>query len=106
MYNVNFAESNINYGNFSLASFENVFYEKSSLSSSNFQENRLKNILFEDCNLSQTTFFKTKLKDIDFSTCNIEGISATITDISGIIINQFQAVDLLHLFGIKIKDTN
>ena len=43
------------------------------------------------------------LKDIDLSNSNIEGIAVSIEDIKGAIINQFQAIDLMYLLGVKIK---
>jgi len=48
-------------------------------------------------------FFKTSLKGIDLSTCKIERVAVSIEDIKGAIIDQFQAIDLLYLLGVKIK---
>lgn len=41
---------------------------------------------------------------MDFSTCIIEGISAGSEEIKGCQINSLQAVDLIGLFGIKVKE--
>jgi hypothetical protein len=46
---------------------------------------------------------KTSLKNIDLSDSIIEGMAVSIDDIKGAIINQFQAIDLLYLIGVKIK---
>ena len=48
-------------------------------------------------------FYRTSLKDIDLSDSNIAGISVQLEDIKGAIINEFQAVDLLYLLGVKLK---
>lgn len=47
--------------------------------------------------------FRTNLKGIDFSTCNIDGIVVDREDLKGVIVNQFQAVELSKLLGIIIK---
>ena len=62
-----------------------------------------KNIIFKTSDLTQVQFLKTSLKGIDFSDSKIEGIAVSIEDIKGAIINQFQAIDLLYLIGVKIK---
>ena len=103
LYNVSFIETNLNYANMSIASIENVVFEKTGLRSSNFQENRLKNIIFKEADLTRAQVFKTSLKSLDFSDCIIEGISVSIEDIKGAIINQFQALDLLYLIGVQLK---
>ena len=53
--------------------------------------------------INQVQFFKTSLKGIDLSDSNIDGIAVSIENIKGAIINQFQAIDLLYLIGVKIK---
>ena len=93
----------MNYANFSLASIEKVAFEDTSLRNSNFLENKLKNIIYNKADLTQAQIFKTSLKDIDLSNSNIEGIAVSIEDIKGAIINQFQAIDLMYLLGVKIK---
>lgn len=104
MYNVVFIETNISYANFSMASMENLLFDNSNLRNSSFQENKLKNILFKKADLTQVQFFKTSLKGIDFSDSVIEGIAVSIEDVKGALINQYQAVDLLYLLGVKIKE--
>ena len=74
-----------------------------SIQNSNFQENILKNIYFEKADLTQAMISKTSLKNIDLSDSIIEGIAVSIDDIKGAVINQFQAIDLLYLIGVKIK---
>ena len=74
------------------------------LRNSYFQENKLKDILFEKADLTQAHFYSTSLKNIDLSDSIIEGIAISIENIKGAIINQFQAIDLLYLLEIQIKD--
>ena len=63
----------------------------------------MKNIIYNKADLAQAQIFKTSLKDIDLSNSNIEGIAVSIEDIKGAIINQFQAIDIMYLLGVKIK---
>ena len=73
------------------------------LSSSSFSECKVKNIYFETSELIQAQFFRTKLKSIDLSTCEINGIVTSLQDIEGVIVNNFQAIELSKLMGIIIK---
>lgn len=44
-----------------------------------------------------------KLKNLNLSDSIIEGIIVSIEDIRGAIINEFQAIDLIGIIGVKIK---
>lgn len=46
--------------------------------------------------------FNTKLKNINLSNSKIEGLSTTLDDIKGAIVNEFQVIDLAYLLQIKI----
>ena len=86
-----------------MSSIENIMFQNTGLQNSYFQENKLKNVCFDNVNLVYTRFLKTSLKDIDLSSCQIEGISISVEDIKGAIINHLQAIDLLYLIGVKVK---
>ena len=66
-------------------------------------ENFIKNILFKESDLTRAQFLKTSLNGIDFSDSTIEGIIVSIQDIKGATVNQFQAIDLMNLLGVKVK---
>ena len=104
LHNVAFIGTNAKYINLSLASLEKVIFEDTVLRNSYFQENKLKNVYFKKADLSQAQFFKTSLKDIDISDANIEEIAISIEDIKGATIDQMQALDLLYLIGVKIRN--
>ena len=63
----------------------------------------MKNVYFDSVDLTQTRFFRTSLRGIDLSTSKIEGIAISIGDIEGAIIDQIQAMDLIHLIGVNLK---
>ena len=52
----------------------------------------------------QSQIFKTSLKNIDLSNSFIDGIVISIEDIKGAIINEYQAINLISLLGVKIKE--
>ena len=103
MYNIGFIETNANYINLSNVRIENVLFENVQMRNCYFQETKMKNVYFENTDLTQAQFFKTSLKGIDLSNCQIEQIAITIEDIRGATIDQFQAIDLLYLLGVKVK---
>ena len=90
-------------GNLSNSSFKDVKIENTNLQSSGICEVKFKNIEFEECNLNKCQLFRTKLKNIDFSTCDINGIIVDASDLKGVIVNEFQALELSKLLGLKIK---
>ena len=64
----------------------------------------LKKVYFEKADLVQAQVFKTSLKDIDLSNSFIDGIVVSLEDIKGAIINEYQAINLISLMGVKIKE--
>ena len=66
--------------------------------------NFLKENKFDNIDFTKAQIFNTRLKDIDLSTCIIQGLSTTLADIKGAIINELQIMDLAYLLNIKIKD--
>ena len=71
-----------------------------------FISEEVRRLLIADDNIDFTKaqIFNTRLKDIDLSTCIIQGLSTTLVDIKGAIINELQIMDLAYLLNIKIKD--
>ena len=102
--NVVFTETNASYSNFSLSRLQNVVFENTVLRNAYFQEDIFKNVYFEKADLVQSQIFKTSLKDIDLSNSFIDGIVVSMEDIKGAIINEYQAIDLINLLGVKIKE--
>lgn len=96
-------DSSCRYGNFSFSNFKDSSFHTCNLSNSSMQENTFLRFCFEECNLSYTNFFKTSLATIDLSSCIIDGIVANQSDLKGVIVDMYQAVELTKLFGIVIK---
>ena len=78
--------------------------ENTNLQSASMNEVRWKNIMFSECNFNKSELVRTKLKGIDFSNCELNGITVNISDLNGAIVNEFQALELSKLLGLKIKN--
>lgn len=103
LYNVTIHESNCKYINLDYAIFKEVEIKNANLEYCSIKESKIKGSEFDNCILRGSQLFKTKLDKIDFSSCDIEGIIVTIEDLKGIIVNEFQAIELAKLLGITIK---
>ena len=67
------------------------------------QESNFDDVRFEYSNLIGSQLFKTNLGGIDFTTCDITGIGVGSQDLNGIIVDEYQAIELSRLLGIIIK---
>ena len=76
----------------------------SDLSAMTFYETKIKNIELDDVNFSESEISNTNLNNIDFSTCNISNIMIDNISLRGMIIDRFQAFDIVHLLGVKFKE--
>ena len=103
IYKTKIKQCNFQYSNFSNSSLKETKFEETNLVNTCLGECKLKSVTFNDCDLFKAQMFKTKLKDIDFRTCNIEGIVVEKEDLNGMIVNEFQAIELSKLLGIIVK---
>ena len=83
-----------------------IAFNKANLTEASFSECILKNLVLEDSRFIQTNFFKTSLNGIDFTSCEFVHpiISNQLTELKGIILNSIQAVELVSLIGVVIKE--
>ena len=77
--------------------------ENTNLQNASMNEVTWKDIAFLECNFNKAELVRTKLKGIDFSTCEFSGVTVNIPDLKGVIVNEFQALELSKLLGIIIK---
>ena len=69
-----------------------------------FVSTTLKNVTFNGVNFRGCEFLNTFLKNIDFSSCDISDVRVDANDIKGMIVNESQALILVNLLGIIIKE--
>ena len=74
-------------------------FKESFLSEVKFKKISLTTVDFTSCD-----FFKTPLKSVDFSNCNIDSImlSDQYSELRGVKINMFQAIEIAKLLGVKV----
>ena len=75
----------------------------SSFEESNWFNTDLKQVTFVETNFEKATFYECSLKDVDLSTCSIHSLKIDQKSIKGAIISSWQAEEVCHLLGIKIK---
>jgi uncharacterized protein YjbI with pentapeptide repeats len=94
----------LNYGEFADVDFQDIVLIKSDLSQSSFFTANLQRLVLKQVDLSQTDFSDTMLAGLDFSTCEISGIRVSPQCLKGLIVNASQAIALIGLFGVTVKD--
>lgn len=106
-HQVSFKECRGEYINLSGSKQRYVYYLSNNLRGGAFDNCNWTNICFESCNLIEAEFYHTPLKDIDLSDSEIAGLRINAipwTELRGVEVTSLQALDLVHLLGIKVKD--
>ena len=68
-----------------------------------FIESSFKNIELMDVKFNKAEFLKTLLKGVDFSSSDITDVMFDLISVKGMIVNQFQCVELVGLLGVCVK---
>ena len=64
----------------------------------------LNKTIFDNVNFTKSEIEEMSLKGIDLSTCKINNIKISPKALKGVIIDQFQALDLIRLLEVEIKE--
>lgn len=91
---INFAEAGIKLVEATDCNFEKLFLYAA----------KVKYLFLNNVDLMGAEISDTDLRGTDFSTCRIDGIRADYKSLKGIIIDKFQAYNLVQMLGVKIKD--
>ena len=81
----------------------NMYIEKSDYNESFFNEVKFNNVEFYDVHFNDSEIYSTSLKDIDLSSCEFENTKFDLYSVKGMIIDDFQASNLMPLLGVKIR---
>ena len=81
-----------------------VIFENSNFSNASFIQCEYQKTVYDSCDLKESEFHNTNLKGMDLSSSDIEGISLTMDHIRGVIVNEQQALRLVQLLGIIVKE--
>ena len=75
-----------------------------SLHNASFIETKMNKTSFQECDLLNVNFFMLHYIKQIYHHVRLKGIMTSPEDIRGAMINSFQAIDLIHLLNVKIKD--
>ena len=92
--------------NFDSSRLEHVQIVRTRLNNGNLTACRCRQVSFSGAGLKNTSFFKTSMRGMDLSDSEIGGL--TVSDdnreLSGVIVDLYQAAELAKKLGIIIKD--
>lgn len=92
------------YVNFAMSKMRTACLADSDFRNGSFNDCKLIPAALEGCQLMEADFSHTSLKGVDLRTSRIAGILLNVADLRGAIVSSLQAMDLLHLLGVSIKD--
>ena len=75
----------------------------SELTIESFIESKFKNLEIIGVKFNKSEFLKTSLKGVDFSSSDITDVMFDLMSVKGMIVNQFQCVELANLIGVQVK---
>lgn len=104
LQDVSIMDCKCDYVNFSSSQIKHFLIKDSVFRKGRVVDVQLMDVSFEQVNFEETEFLHTQLGGIDFSNCNIFNIAVLANDVKGIIVNTEQALMLISLLGIEIKD--
>ena len=104
LQDISITDSKCDYVNFSSSQMKHFSIKDSVFRKGRVVDVQWSDIYFEKINFEETEFLHTKLDGIDFGNCNIDRISVLASDVKGMIVNPEQALMLISLLGINIKD--
>jgi uncharacterized protein YjbI with pentapeptide repeats len=100
---VRFVDCHMDYASFASARFRQVSFESCQLREADFHGADLAGTTFVDCELRGADFGRAKLDGTDLSASNAAGITLSPADVAGLVVSQAQAVELVKLFGVRVK---
>ncbi len=89
---------------FGLAKFNAVRFERCRMHGATFEGADLSGVVFHECDLAHADLRGAKLVETDFSTSKIDGVEVGANDLQGVIIGPHQAVQVVGLLGVTIKN--
>lgn len=100
-----FEQSNFQYSNFDETKMTEVLFDHIDFTESSISEAKLKRFEAKNSIFIKNNFFKTMLATVDFTDneFKLPLVSTPPIELKGIIINMFQAADLIGLLGIIVN---
>lgn len=104
LHHVLMRDCHAHYINLSMSKMSQVQLARCDFSNGAMIHNRMNGVQIDECRMSGTELFQTSLKGIDLRTAHLEGVQLNVTDLRGAIVTTTQAIELLPLLGVVIKE--
>ena len=91
------------YSNYASSSLQNVYFKHTDLQEASFYDTHCKKIELKDTSLIRCELTSLHHKGLDVSSCQIQGALFDLQSLKNLVINDFQAVDLIGILGVKVK---
>ena len=100
-----FQDTNLHYANFNTVKMNGVAFERVDFTEASLAEAKLKSFTAAGSKFIRNDFNKTLLNGIDFSENELIApiVSIPPIELKGIIVDMFQAADLIGIWGVKVK---
>lgn len=102
MQDILFLNDNLSFSNFTDCYLNYCKFLECNMHNCYLDNIKLNNVIFDEDDLSSSELIQTNLQEINLSSCNITGIKINPNSLKGLIVNEFQALELASLLGIKI----
>ncbi len=99
-----FKDCNLEEAVFASATFKSARFEKCTLRGASFEEAHLAGVVFSECDLTNADLRGARLHGTDFRGSVISGVQAGATELQGAIIDPSQAIQVVGLLGVTVKD--
>ena len=103
MQDVSFVDDHMGFANLAAVSLKRVSFERCMLNEASFNDAHGSDIYLDECRMNDCEFLHTALP-VDVSTCELDGIRISPDSMKGWTVSPLQAVALMPLLGIKVKD--
>lgn len=100
---IRFVECSLYFARLRFSTFKSAHFERCNLSSADFQASELPGARFLRSSLNDAHFSQAKLAGADLRTTTIERIRIGVSELTGVIVDPFQASYLASLMGLVIK---
>jgi uncharacterized protein YjbI with pentapeptide repeats len=101
-----FEQSNFRYSNFNQTKMTDVLFDQIDFTEASLVESKLKRFAAVGSKFVKNDFFKTMLATVDFTNNELVApiVSNPPIELKGIIVNMFQAANLIGLWGVIVKE--
>lgn len=99
-----FREGNYHSAIFTAATCKAVRFERCTLTQASFEGADLTGVVFADCDLTHANFSGATLTNTDFRGSVINGLQVGAKELQGAIIEAAQAVQMVGLLGLQVKE--